>query len=178
MGEHPIEQVLRPETMGLDKLDFRTSWLLWIYLKGRGANFPDSKPSKKSGRITITHSARADSLTMSLVFQLEHLGLWTWACYVALFLNIPNERERLIRLLIGKHFSLADVSSSCQISILRASNGGFNVGAGAVGFGQTLKHSENSEEFNFLVNKLMIPSDWIFEARVIIYSFSSVIFFY
>jgi nuclear pore complex protein Nup98-Nup96 len=96
----------------------------------------------------ILLSDKGDSVSASLIYQLENYGLWDWAILVALFLNDLNQREIVIRSLLARHYPYEDHSGSwCLYKQL----------------GKPVP--EYSSTWKFLVGKLKVPTAWIHEAR-------------
>lgn len=152
-----LDRALLPNALTPHALDHRISWLLSIMLSKvkRVGSFKNADSSVSPYDQLILAS---EQVTLNLMAQLEFLGMWEWAVFVALFLTIPGSRERAIKDLLCKYFPLSDESDSC-INTLRA-------GTGSGKETQSYK-SQKSQTFNFLVEKLKIPKEWIHEAKAL-----------
>ncbi|KAJ3087077.1 hypothetical protein HK102_011850 [Quaeritorhiza haematococci] len=109
-----------------------------------------------------TSSLTADALTSSLVFQLEALGLWTWACFVGMHLGTASGREAAVKELLSRWYPLEDASGSCWKGVA--------VGNKDDGNAMAVDRQDaggESEEWRFLIGQLRIPQQWVFEAKVV-----------
>ncbi|KAJ3215726.1 hypothetical protein HK099_006230 [Clydaea vesicula] len=136
-----IEEALKPEGFSINLLDVRQPWFLSTFLSHRRDSVEGSKQLPNNVE---------NYLAVSFAFELESLGLWKYCCFVAMFLNNIVEKERMIKYYLSKFFDYKDFSSSCARDF----------------FEDSLK-KDDSEEFRFLVKKLRIPLNWIFEAKIL-----------
>lgn len=132
-----LDSFLDAKTFSKSKMDVREAWLLYAVLNRAKKSF-----SEFSNDI-------ADNLSMSFAYQLEVLGLWDIACFVALFLSVPDARTRLIKELLERNFPLSDKSGSCLNGITN----------GVV--------VPDTALWKFLVGQLRIPVQWIHEAKLL-----------
>ncbi|PWN44900.1 hypothetical protein IE81DRAFT_320871 [Ceraceosorus guamensis] len=106
-SDFQLEDALRPRGFGAALADYRLPWHLYQLLARvlRIRDFDDRLDLgievEEEG--TQGHSSRADSLTSSYAFQLESLGLWTWAAFVLLHLEIEAGREAAIKALLARN---------------------------------------------------------------------------
>jgi hypothetical protein len=178
-----LEKAIKPNTITPQPLDYRVSWLLWAVLSRakkvrefsdatgaitlRNPNATTDARALNQSRIdalanteilgTLMMSSTADRCSMALINALESLGLWQWACFVALFLSNRASRETVIRQILSQWFPLEDSSASC-IKNVRAGN--------LSGDMSELPH-EYSEDWDFVVSKLKIPAGWVHEAKAL-----------
>lgn len=164
-ADYKLETVLRPETISGDCMDYRISWILLVFLNQvkKVGEFSDAQLARQQdAQVVVVPSAKNDLITTSLIHQLEVLGLWTWACFVALFLKSPMRREAVIRDLISRYFPLSDHSGSCYGMILQEESAVSTPPSPP----SSVSTNALSTEWKFLVETLSIPPVWIFEAKV------------
>lgn len=90
---HPLESALLPRNFGSSPLDYRLPWHLYILFSRvlRRRDFEDRVSlGDEAGGDFEGNSARADMVTESYATQLEQMGLWTWAVFVLLHLELPE----------------------------------------------------------------------------------------
>ncbi|XP_063162102.1 nuclear pore complex protein Nup98-Nup96 [Candoia aspera] len=92
---YDLHQLLDPQSVTADPLDYRLSWHLWEAL--RALNF--------------THLSEQCQgvLNASYAAQLEREGLWEWAVFVLLHTPDARTRERAVRELLNRHCKLLEV---------------------------------------------------------------------
>jgi nuclear pore complex protein Nup98-Nup96 len=124
-----LDDVLNPHNFTSSPTDLRIPWHLYVILsqlKGR-ASFADT---------TNSTSSTGERLGLDYVNQLEQLGLWQWAIYVALHLHRENTRKATIRDLLARHIATVPTQLEQQGIISQ------------------------------LVDHWKIPMEWILEAQV------------
>lgn len=96
---HSLESALLPRNFGTSPLDYRLPWHLYVLFSRvlRRRDFEDRSAVKEDGLERDGHSTRADMMTESYATQLELNGMWKWAVFVLLHLEIP---DRLVLLLV------------------------------------------------------------------------------
>ncbi|KAJ3039189.1 hypothetical protein HDV00_012512 [Rhizophlyctis rosea] len=166
---HRLEEALQPLNVGPNPVDHRVPWLihaiLWLVKGQKGfvndtvnAQPDDSDGSVPGRTIQIPKAGRtADRMTLFLVDQLESLGLWTWAVFVALFLRTAEGREGVVRGVLARWVSRRDTSGSWWLRRVR----------GGAGEGDLRAEVERAEEWRFLTEDLKIPKGWIHEAKAL-----------
>lgn len=104
---HPLEQALLPRNFGSSPLDYRLPWHLYILFSRvlRRRDFEDrlevdhededlvhgQRDERMNGAATVEGiSVTADRVTESFASQLELNGLWEWASFVLLHLELPD----------------------------------------------------------------------------------------
>ncbi|KAI9354053.1 nuclear protein 96-domain-containing protein [Zopfochytrium polystomum] len=161
---HLLETALNPLSVTPQRLDCRISWAIWAILARakKVREFVDAgRPVTVKGPIDAAvfppqqlASNRADATTMTLILGLEVLELWQWACFAALFLSSKVGRETVIRRILSQWYPLSDASGSCANNI--------NV---------TNSNSDSeryeSRDWEFIVEKLHIPAQWVHEAKAL-----------
>ncbi|KAJ3105705.1 hypothetical protein HDU97_007682 [Phlyctochytrium planicorne] len=152
-----LEKSIRPESISSMKLDVRVPWILSIVLSQskKVRRFSDSHTISKGSGHHIT-SKIGDSCTMSFCSGLLSLGLWEWACFVALFLSDKNSSEMFILEILSRNYPLSDTSGSILQEI-----------SSSIGASEFQESGYASETFSFLTKKLGIPANWIFQAKAL-----------
>lgn len=94
---HPLERALLPRNFGSSPTDYRMTWHLYTLLSRvlRRRDFEDRVEVGEDGADVEGNSVRADQVAESYAAQLEGEGLWTWAAFVLLHLELP-ERSVLV----------------------------------------------------------------------------------
>ena len=89
---HPLERALLPRNFGSSPLDYRMSWHLYTLLSRvlRRRDFEDRVEVGEDGGEVVGNSPRADAVAETYAAQLESEGLWTWAAFVLLHLELPE----------------------------------------------------------------------------------------
>ncbi len=89
---HPLERALLPRNFGSSPVDYRMSWHLYTLLSRvlRRRDFEDRVEVGEDGGEVEGNSVRADAVAESYAAQLESEGLWTWAAFVLLHLELPE----------------------------------------------------------------------------------------
>ncbi|KAJ3053912.1 hypothetical protein HK097_003102 [Rhizophlyctis rosea] len=152
-----LKHALQPLNVGTNPLNHRVSWLLHTVLwlaKGKHG-FVDDSIDEGSERKPFA-GLTADKLTLGLVDQLENLGEWTWAVFVALFLTKGVAREGVIKSILARWCSLEDTPGSWWIKM-----------RGKAGEEPTRSGQKSIEDWKFLTEELKIPVVWIHEARAL-----------
>ncbi|KAL2915582.1 hypothetical protein HK105_204766 [Polyrhizophydium stewartii] len=155
----------------------------------------------RTSAVTLGQSTTADRIALGLVAQLEALGMWRWAVFVALSLGTCQGREACVRALLAQWYPLGDASGSwMQVPATRSisdavfGSGVFIGGGGRVGsvrgvdVGGVLVDGEDvdvgmgraavpasalgtprqpSANYLFLTERLLVPAEWIHEARAL-----------
>ncbi|KAJ3127238.1 Nuclear pore complex protein Nup98-Nup96 [Nowakowskiella sp. JEL0407] len=151
IGEVSLETVLNPLGISQNVLDYRVSFGLWIGLsvlkKVKSFRGGQSQSSMDVDEIEGDHSER---LISAMIMQLELIGLWQWAVYVALWINDMDAREKTVKELLSKWYQISDASGSCWNTVV---------------YGKS--SNEVSETWKFLVDELKIPNIWIHEAKAL-----------
>ena len=133
-----LEDALHPLGMSPSPFDARQSWLFYMLL---------SKSLQLSGFRSVSSHAK---LCQDYIFQLESLGLWEWAVFVALHLETAESREQTVRQLLERHVDLPTRDSRMDD---RLSNEDLGRWAG------------ESEKSSFVVKTLCVPEEWLWVAR-------------
>ncbi|ORZ21044.1 nuclear protein 96-domain-containing protein [Lobosporangium transversale] len=151
---HPskaLEDVLHPLGMGPVCLDYRQSWLFYMVLC--------QSLHASQFRSELSHA----QICQSFIFQLENLGLWEWAVFVALHLETASSRELVIRQILERHVDLPTLSCSPSSSISAPSKGM----ATLVPSVDTERWEFEGEKNSFLLKDLRIPEAWLWSARAV-----------
>ncbi|KAI8810850.1 hypothetical protein BJ742DRAFT_851518 [Cladochytrium replicatum] len=169
---YPLENAMHPCTITPNLCDYRVQWIFWLLISRvkKSREFSDARRTgskmlvdgeSNDRGVPELWSAQANRLCLSFIFQLEALGMWEWAVFVAMYLKRPREvpghgvqvtgeaAAATIQGLLSRWFPLEDMSGSCWYE--------------AVG----LEQSVNSERWTFLVDTLKVPPIWIHEARAL-----------
>ncbi|KAF9352830.1 hypothetical protein BGX26_009367 [Mortierella sp. AD094] len=133
-----LEDALHPLGMTPANLDYRQSWIFYMVLC----------QSLQVGR--FRSEASHAKICQNFLFQLENLGLWEWAVFVALHLESASSREIAVRQLLERHVDL-------PVPPLIATNSTTAVDYDRWEF--------EGEKNTFLVNTLRIPETWLWNAR-------------
>lgn len=135
-----LEDVLSPRSAGVSNIDLRMSWQLGTMLaKKRIRDFSGTMMvPQENGPEESAPGSIADQVTVDFAGALETAGLWEWAIFVVLHLADPDNREAYIKKVLGRHLDeLEDAEGP-----------------------------ETPKKLEFLEKTLLIPKEWIFEARV------------
>ncbi|GAA6038823.1 hypothetical protein JCM8097_002913 [Rhodosporidiobolus ruineniae] len=123
---HALESALAPRNFGSSPADYRLPWHLYLILSRvlRWRDFEDREDvvagedgdeamGGKDGEERVEgNSVGADGMTVSYAAQLEGMGLWEWAAFVLLHLELDAHRTAAIKALLARHFDdLADEDS-------------------------------------------------------------------
>ncbi|KAG0049113.1 hypothetical protein BGZ83_006031 [Gryganskiella cystojenkinii] len=133
-----LEAALHPLGMGPSPFDSRQSWLFYqvlvqsLHLGGFRSGSSHAK------------------LCHDFMFQLECLGLWEWAVFVALHLEGADSRERSIRQLLERHVDLPARDS--HVSDRLSSE-------------DWIRWTNESEKGSFVIKTLCVPEKWLWVAR-------------
>ncbi|KAF9093421.1 hypothetical protein BGX23_003346 [Mortierella sp. AD031] len=128
-----LEDALHPLGITPAVLDYRLSWLFYMVL---------TQSLHISGfRAASSHS----KICVEFMFQLENLGLWHWAVFVALHLETALARETAVRHVLERNVklyipSLAGMKESEEVTTERA-------------------------RIEFVAKSLCVPEEWIWSAR-------------
>lgn len=128
-----LEDTLNPYNFISSAADVRISWHLFnilSQLKGK-ASFADAFGTQ--GR---SISETGERLTLAYVNQLQHLGLWRWAIYIALHLRRENTRKGVVMNILAYNFPA--ITSEVEEQGITSQ----------------------------LVGQWKIPNEWILEAKV------------
>lgn len=102
-----LQEALRPRGFGAALADYRLPWHLYQLLSRvlRVRDFDDRLDLgiEVDEEDVQGNSASADALASSYAFQLESLGLWTWAAFLLLHLELPESRETALKALLGRN---------------------------------------------------------------------------
>ena len=132
-----LDSCLQAESVSNNIVDYRITWILMITLSRATKIHP----------ITDVMQKKFDKLSTLFVSQLESVGQWQLAIYVALFLSDAGEKEKLICHLIDAYYPFAFQPNSSAHSM--ASNPSI------------IFNSKETESFSLLTEKLCIPESWI-----------------
>jgi len=159
-------KILLPKNSSNSNLDYRISWVLNQLLPPT-YNLSHAEKEKLD-----------DKLTHSYVFQLESIGLWEWACFVAMHLQNPIEREKIVRRILIQYFPLDSNDDSIYTvfssylsnwnSEVNANNNSSNTSKDQINNKNVFLFNPNKNYTNlwhFLVDKLQIPKLWIHDAK-------------
>lgn len=128
-----LDDTLNPYNFSSKVTDVRISWHLYVILTQvkNKASFADAYGSKGSAI-----SETGERLTLSYVAQLDNLGLWQWAIFVALHLRRENTRKgTILSLLASRIESLSN-------------------------------QEDEQSTISLLTEEWKIPMEWILEAKV------------
>ncbi|KAG0304848.1 hypothetical protein BGZ98_004947 [Dissophora globulifera] len=135
-----LEDVLHPLGMSPSGLDYRQSWLFYTILT-------------QSLRISRFRSALSHAkICQYFMFQLESLGLWEWAVFVALHLETAASREVAVRQILERHVDIP------------AGQSGFSAERDPTPAEMDHWASE-FEKTSFLCKELRVPETWLWIAR-------------
>lgn len=128
-----LEDALHPLGISPAALDNRLSWIFYMVL---------TQSLHISGfRSTSSHS----KICADFAFQLESLGLWEWAVFVALHLETALARESAVRQILERNVQL-DYRS-------------------IVGLIETEELAEQRKKVEFVTQSLLVPEEWVWAAR-------------
>ncbi|KAI5477610.1 hypothetical protein MNV49_006097 [Pseudohyphozyma bogoriensis] len=109
---HPLEQALLPRNFGPSPLDYRLPWHLYVLFSRvlRRRDFEDriEVEEEDAEEGMEGNSPRADMVTEGYASQLELQGLWQWAAFVLLHLELPELRVKAIRELLARNVAAID----------------------------------------------------------------------
>ncbi|XP_019852669.1 PREDICTED: nuclear pore complex protein Nup98-Nup96 isoform X2 [Amphimedon queenslandica] len=125
--DYPLDETLAPSGSTPYQLDYRLSWHLWSMLSSLGYNH--APPSFLL------------SLHTSFSAQLEAVGLWEWAVFVALHVHSPTDRRQLVESILYRH---------CE-------------------FRESEEDTEEDGDLNdkevFVIEKLLVPQELVYAAK-------------
>jgi len=133
-----LEDALNPLGMTPSPFDSRQGWLFYMLL---------SRSLHLSGFRSETSYTK---ICEDFIFQLECLGLWEWAVFVALHYESAESRERTVRQLLERHVDLPTRDTRVDD---RLSNEDLSRWTG------------ESEKSSFVVKTLCVPEEWLWVAR-------------
>ncbi|KAI1315609.1 hypothetical protein EDD11_000619 [Mortierella claussenii] len=134
-----LEDALHPLGMSPACLDYRQSWLFYMIL--------DQSLQVGRFRSDMSHA----KLCQNFIFQLESLGLWEWAVFVALHLETAASREMAVRQILERYVDLpAPVLTTDEHMSSTVEPGRWEF---------------EGERNSFLLNELRIPRAWLWSAR-------------
>ncbi|KAF9127662.1 hypothetical protein BGW39_005698 [Mortierella sp. 14UC] len=125
-----LEDALHPLGISPASLDYRLSWIFYMVLT-------------QSLHISGFRSASSHSkICEDFMFQLENLGLWEWAVFVALHLETASAREAAVRQVLERHVRL----DYCEAT-------------------ETEEAIEERKKVEFVIQSLLIPEGWVWAAK-------------
>ncbi|KAG0232948.1 hypothetical protein BGX31_004990 [Mortierella sp. GBA43] len=139
MPSKNLEDTLHPLGMTPASIDYRQSWLFYMVMN----------QSLHVGRFRSQDSHT--KICQDFMFQLENLGLWEWAIFVALHLDSSKVRGAVVRELLERHVELPTVFPDASTTDLTEAG--------------MEQWEESSEKTRFLHETLQIPMTWIWLAR-------------
>eukprot|EP00833_Pecoramyces_ruminatium_P008301 jgi/Orpsp1_1/1182333/evm.model.c7180000080868.1 len=160
--DFPRSKILLPKNNSNSNLDYRISWVLNQLL-------PQTDNLSYSNKEKLN-----DKLTYSYIFQLESIGLWDWACFVAMHLQNSIEREKTIRRILVQYFPLdSNDDSISTVFSSYISNWNLEINSNIISSNKEnskisflLNPNKNyTNLWHFLVDKLQIPKIWIHDAK-------------
>ncbi|GES92632.1 nuclear pore complex protein Nup98-Nup96-like [Rhizophagus clarus] len=89
---HSLEEALHPRTNQVAPLDYRITWLLH-YMIARILCIRDFSDSE----------VMVDQITLKFIFELETLGIWQWAVFIAMFINHLEVRKNILCELLNRY---------------------------------------------------------------------------
>ncbi|XP_066286606.1 nuclear pore complex protein Nup98-Nup96-like isoform X2 [Branchiostoma lanceolatum] len=97
---HQLDRLLAPTTSTPNQLDYRLSWLVCQVLQA----------------LDYTHLSEhhLNTIHAGYIAQLESLGLWEWAVFVALHITDNSRRELVTKELLCRHCSLSEEEAYVQ----------------------------------------------------------------
>ncbi|KAF9281983.1 hypothetical protein BGZ68_006286 [Mortierella alpina] len=131
-----LETVLHPLGMTPTSLDYRQSWLFYMVLC-QSLHFSGFRSTSRHAKICE-----------DFMFQLENLGLWEWAVFVALHLKTASSREAAVRQLLERNVDIPAPSSSLHSASVDLD-----------------RWVDESEKGSFVVKTLKVPDAWLWQAR-------------
>ncbi|KAF8935661.1 hypothetical protein BGZ52_007592 [Haplosporangium bisporale] len=128
-----IKLLVHPST----QLDYRQSWQFYMVL------------TQSLGVASFGSDSSHAIICNNFMSQLENLGLWQWAVFIALHLETSESREAAVRSLLERHIEIPRPLSSTghSSSIELESIAG------------------NGTHTSFLLKDLKIPEEWLWTAR-------------
>lgn len=156
-----LEECLDPRSHQTSMLDSRLVWLIGTMLSSVKSirKYKDTILEKVTRTdttgVSVESLASPRSVTYDLVVcdvmvQLEYLGLWEWAIFMATFLSSPFKREQSIKKILSLYYPVDDASGSWK-SLASRDEG----------------EPKHASFFIFLTIKCRVPEIWIHEARSI-----------
>jgi len=150
------QKVLLPKNCSYSNLDYRISWILNLLLP----------PSP--GFSSYDKTKLDNQLIHSYIYQLESIGLWVWACFVAMHLQNSAEREITIRRILGQYFPFdCNDDSVSTIFITNWNDNDHSINNNNTnGMSFIINPNKNyTNLYHFLVDKLQISKFWIHDAK-------------
>lgn len=101
---HSLEEALHPRTNHVAPLDYRITWLLH-YMIARILRIRDFI---NDSEVIFTEDSKGvnwkvDQITLKFIFELETLGIWQWAVFIAMFINDPDLRKNMLCELLNRY---------------------------------------------------------------------------
>ncbi|GJN94429.1 hypothetical protein Rhopal_007509-T1 [Rhodotorula paludigena] len=145
---HALELALAPRNFGPSPLDYRLPWHLYLMLSRvlRRRDWEDrvelDRGAREGGDERMRagegegeregNSVRADQVTVAYAMQLEQLGLWEWAAFVLLHVELESCRVKAIQELLSRHVDALESEEQADL-----------------------------DKIDFLVETLKIPRVWL-----------------
>jgi nuclear pore complex protein Nup98-Nup96 len=152
--EYPLENVLEPLNYGSNRLNYSIAFHISSILSkvlldqgdGRGRDFNDrielgfedydfAQSANLKG-----NSGKSDRLCVDYALQLETMGLWKWAAFILLHLELKQSRKENIQALLARNVDHLMLPADEE------------------------KKSKSADE-EFLVDTLKIPIEWLYKAK-------------
>jgi nuclear pore complex protein Nup98-Nup96 len=143
-SDYPLQKVLHPAKRGKGPLDLRVTWMLRLML----SHCYSIDPFVEGVDSDVWAVKISDDITVGYALQLESEGLWLWGCYVLSYLQDQPACAQATREMIGRNYPLNDTTHSIIAEFPDRS-------------------PTSSTEWEFLVNDLNVPPQWIFEAKAL-----------
>ncbi|BGP43602.1 hypothetical protein JCM10450v2_007777 [Rhodotorula kratochvilovae] len=119
---HALEAALAPRNFGPSPTDYRLPWHLYVLLSRvlRRRDWEDREvlEAEEAAKGAEASSETADRVTEAYAAQLEMLGLWEWAAFVLLHVELEERRIYDIKALLSRHVDALAASDSPQATFL------------------------------------------------------------
>lgn len=110
--EYTLELALGPRGFGPSPYDYRIPWHFYLLLVNTGTrDFARVDEEEGTG-----YSPVANTIHANMASQLEHLGLWEWAIFVLLHLELPESREKAIKEVLDRNMPLLDEEEEWRVT--------------------------------------------------------------
>ncbi|KAJ1675620.1 hypothetical protein EV182_000909, partial [Spiromyces aspiralis] len=152
---YSLERALSPRSFTPSRADMLWPYMFaWLFSKVRSQRGFEDAPFSM------------DLILVQFASQLEQLGLWQWAVFVLLHLSSPRARELAVRQLLVRS---AKPSVGSGVEALAADSGnGRPADAEWPADTQDIRSADWASDGEvFVVTKLRIPIEWLYEAKSI-----------
>jgi hypothetical protein len=132
-----LEDVVPIQSYSKQAFDYQLGWSISVFLISKSI-------------LQFKNHQNFQNLCLDYMTELEALGLWRYAIFVAMFIDEQNAREIAIKSLLSRYYPINDSSGSFYKPTLEYDT----------------RNESDSDLYVFLVDEICVPAEWIHETRV------------